>query len=82
MAETVASTLVIPDSSAKVHGVSHTKSYAIKSIDETKVPVEINGVCIRPVDEKAVLRLIKASKGTLKIDGIEYEETVTTSFRK
>ena len=38
-------------------------------------------VVIRPVDEKAVARLIKMSKGQIKIPGIEYKETVSVSIR-
>ena len=63
-------------------GVSATKSWEIKSIDVSKVPDTISGVIIRPVDEKAVLKLIKASKGSIKIPGITYEEVSKMSFRR
>jgi len=65
----------------KVEGVSTTKNWEIKSIDLSKVPVELDGVLLRPVDEKAALRLIRASKGTIQIPGIEYEETYAVSIR-
>lgn len=65
----------------KVEGVSTTKNWEIKSIDLSKVPVELAGVLLRPVDEKAALRLIRASKGTIQIPGIEYEETYAVSIR-
>ncbi len=65
----------------KVEGVSTTKNWEIKSIDISKVPVELAGVLLRPVDEKAALRLIRASKGTIQIPGIEYEETYAVSIR-
>ena len=65
----------------KVEGVSTTKNWEIKSIDLSKVPVEFAGVLLRPVDEKAALKLIRASKGAIKIPGIEYEETYSVSIR-
>lgn len=65
----------------KVDGVSTTKNWEIKSIDLSKVPVEFAGVLLRPVDEKAALKLIRASKGAIKIPGIEYEETYSVSIR-
>lgn len=65
----------------KVDGISKSKSWVIKSIDSSEVPVEVAGMEIRPVNEKLVLQLIKASKGTIKIPGIVYEETSTISIR-
>jgi len=65
----------------KAQGVTQSKSWKISHIDSSKVPTTINGVEIRPVDESAVMRLIKASKGTIQIPGIKYEETVTISVR-
>lgn len=60
---------------------SFTKTWVIESIDESMVPVDINGAVIRPVDEKAVMALIKATKGKIAIPGIKYKETVTVSVR-
>lgn len=62
-------------------GVSTAKAWKIVSVDESQVPVAVNGAVIRPVDEKAVMALIKASKGKIEIPGIKYEETVTISVR-
>ena len=63
-------------------GVSTTKTWKITKVDSAAVPTHVQGVEIRPVDEKAVLRLIKATKGAIKIPGITYEEDVTVSVRK
>lgn len=63
-------------------GVSVKKDYELLEFDATKIPVCINGIIVRPVDEKALLRAIKESKGTLKIDGLRYQEKETVSFRK
>ena len=65
----------------KAAGVSTSRAWKITNIDSSKVPVEIAGAIIRPVDEKAVMALIQATKGSIKIPGIEYEETVNISIR-
>lgn len=65
----------------KAAGISTSKAWKITSIDASQVPVEIGGAIIRPVDEKAVMDLIKATKGSIKIPGISYEETVNISVR-
>lgn len=65
----------------KLKGVSSTRAWRITNIDVSKVPDEIAGIVIRPVDEKAVMQLIKATKGAVKIPGIEYEETRSISVR-
>ena len=65
----------------KAAGVSTSRAWKITNIDSSKVPVEIAGAIIRPVDEKAVMALIKATKGSIKIPGIEYEESVKISIR-
>lgn len=66
----------------KVSGVSNSKDWEIESIDHEKVPVSVIGAEIRPVDEKAVMRLIRASKGTIQIPGIVYKETLKVSIRR
>lgn len=65
----------------KAAGVSQTKTWKIKSIDPDKVPVKVGGIEIRPVDQAAVMRLIRESKGTVAIPGVEYEESVQISVR-
>ena len=65
----------------KAKGVSQTKTWKITKIDSEKVPVSLNGMELRPVDEKLVLQLIKASKGKISIPGVEYKEDVIISVR-
>ena len=65
----------------KASGVSTSKTYRISKIDLSLVPVTFGGVVIRPVDEKAVLSLIKQSKGAIDIPGIEFVEDVVVSVR-
>lgn len=71
----------IKSQAPKASGVSQSKAWKITGIDSSKVPVAFGGVEIRPVDERAVMRLIKESKGTIQIPGIQYEETVSISVR-
>lgn len=81
--ENVATTAVIKtEAPVAMKGVCTTKTWKITKVDPTTVPTHVQGVEIRPVDEKAVLRLIKATKGAIKIPGITYEEDVTVSVRK
>lgn len=79
--ENVATTAVIKPSAPVMKGVSTSKTWKITKVDSAIVPTHIQGVEIRPVDEKAVLRLIKATKGAIKIPGITFEEDVTISVR-
>lgn len=66
----------------KVAGVSTAKDWEILCIDESNVPVMFSGVNIRPVDRSAVMRLIRASKGTINIPGVAYKEVAKMSFRR
>lgn len=63
----------------KVDGVSIGKEWRIKSVDIKAVPDVMAGVILRTVNEKAILDLIKNSKGTISIPGIEYEESIKIS---
>ena len=65
----------------KAAGISKRTTWKITAIEADKVPVAVAGVVIRPVDEKAVMALIKASKGTVRIPGITFEEDYIISAR-
>lgn len=65
----------------KAKGVSQSKTWKITKIDSSVVPVNFSGMELRPVDEKLVLQLIKASKGKIQIPGVTYEEDVVISVR-
>lgn len=79
--DNLSGTITVAKEKVKADGVSVRKTFKIKSVDPSRVPVNFNGVCIRPVDEKAVLALIKAADGNIKIDGIEFEEDAVISVR-
>lgn len=74
-------TAVVTSEQPSVVGVGKRKDWEIVAIDPTKVPVEVAGVEIRPVDEKAVMALIRGTKGKVVIPGVVYKEKVTLSVR-
>lgn len=82
MVETVAASTTVVMSTPKTKGIGTAKDWEIESIDHEKVPVVFSGVEIRPVDEKAIMRLIRATKGSIQIPGIKYKETVKVSIRR
>lgn len=65
----------------KVSGIIKKADWEIVSIDSNTVPVSLAGIELRPVDEKAVMALIRATKGKVVIPGVEYKETVSISVR-
>ena len=75
------SNISVPTQKPKADGVSMSKTWKIASIDDSKVPIDLNGAVLRPVDKSAVMALIKATKGTIKIPGVVYEESVSVSVR-
>lgn len=78
MSESVAVAGVKP----KADGASASKDWEIVDIDANLVPTSVAGVEIRPVDKAAVMRLIRASKGSIKIEGVTYKEVVKIALRK
>lgn len=66
----------------KADGTSSSIDWEITAVDDGKVPVDFAGMCIRPVDTKEILKLIRASKGQIKIPGIQYKSVAKLSFRK
>lgn len=79
--DTMAETVHVAKTVTQVDGIRQAKTWAIKNIDLSKLPDEFEGVVIRPADEKAIMRIIKESKGNVSIPGVEYEETVSFSVR-
>ena len=77
-----ASYTVAPPAKPKVSGVSTSKDWEITNIDPKTVPMALAGVELRPVDTAAVMRLIRASKGTIEIPGVTYKQVAKMSFRR
>jgi len=79
--DSYAETVSVKPKQQKVSGITTSRTWKIKSIDSSKVPVFFQGVELRPVDASAVLRIVKASKGQISIPGVEIEEVVNMSVR-
>lgn len=77
-----ASYTVASPTKPKVSGVSTAKDWEITGIDQKMVPMALAGVELRPVDTAAVMRLIRASKGTIEIPGVTYKQVAKMSFRR
>jgi len=67
----ITETIQTPIPQTKVQGISYRTSYGVVIEDLNKVPCEIGGVVIRPVDESAVKKLAQLSKGAISIPGIK-----------
>lgn len=80
VAEQLGTTAFVNGDAPKVKGVSHSKDWEIVSIDDSKVPIAISGAVIRPVDQAAIKRLIKATDGKIMIPGVEFRETLNLSI--
>lgn len=80
--EDAAKNMTVMAASPKADGLSAQKAWEIVDVDSSKVPVEINGIEIRPVDTSAVMKIIKMSKGKVTIPGIAYRETTQVSVRR
>lgn len=78
----IGSDITIPAEQVKVKGVSVAKDWEITLINDAEVPVGFSGVVLRPIDEKAIMRLIRASKGSINIPGVQYKEVSKISIRK
>ena len=82
MADAAARNIALERSAPKAGGISTTTDWQIIGIDAAQVPVDINGCVIRPVDEAAIMRLIRASKGKVIIPGIKYQAIAKVAIRK
>ncbi len=76
MTSAIGNSMVIQKPFPKVSGASTLKHWEILSIDMDKLPNHL-----KIPDEKAILRLIKESKGTVEILGVSYGEQEKISFR-
>ena len=78
MAETP---VAIAEAAPKAKGVSVRTDWEIESIDDSLVPIALQGIVIRPVDRAAIMRLVRASKGQISIPGVKVKEVKTTVLR-
>ena len=80
--ESAGKSISLSESKPQATGVSVATDWEIVSVDSSKVPLSLNGIDLRPVDTKAVIRLIRASKGKIEIPGVAYKAVAKMSFRK
>ncbi|MPM69556.1 hypothetical protein SDC9_116503 [bioreactor metagenome] len=78
----ISKSVVLNAKNPTAEGVSLTTDWEIVEVDNKIVPLEIAGIAIRPVDMSAVMKLIRASKGTIQIPGISYKPIAKMSFRR
>lgn len=64
----------------KVTGVSTKKVWKIRITDENAIPAYANGICIRPVDERAVMQLHRLNPN-VEIPGCEFFQTEQLAVR-
>ena len=64
----------------KVQGVSTKKVWKVRITDEKAVPSYANGICIRPVDERAIMQLHRLNPN-IEIDGVTFFQTEQLAVR-
>ena len=80
--ETALSLLETPEVEAtKIDNLSLRTTWKARVIDNSKVPIEVRGMEIRPVDMKILNQLARTSKGKLSIPGVEFYQEVSTRIR-
>jgi hypothetical protein len=65
----------------KTEGTAAKTTWKAKVTNPALVPIEIAGIQIRPIDTKALDTLARASKGSIKIPGVEFYEDVQIAIR-
>ncbi len=80
-AEAMANGITLEGEDAKADGIAHRYDYEIVVTDPAKVPTDVAGVCIRPVDMAAVKKLVKATNGAIAIPGITVRKVSTIAVR-
>lgn len=64
----------------KVQGVSKKKVWKVRVDDAKAVPAYVSGVCVRPIDERALLQLRKLNPN-VEIPGCEFFQTEQLAVR-
>jgi len=65
----------------KTAGTAAKTVWKARVINAALVPISVAGAIIRPVDEKVLNDLAKASKGNMTIPGVEFYEDIQISVR-
>jgi hypothetical protein len=65
----------------KTEGASRRVTWKARVIDKSKVPCEVMGMEIRPIDHQVLNKIAVMSKGKAVIEGVVFEEDVNISIR-
>jgi hypothetical protein len=80
MVEEMAAPAVVAEA-PKAVGVSVRKTWKARIIDSSAVPINANGVEIRPINMSALDGIARLTKGTASIPGVEFYEESTIGAR-
>lgn len=80
--ESISHTITVSSETPKATGAAIKKDWDIVITDVNLVPISIVGAVIRPVDEAAIKRVVRALKGAVSIPGVKIIETANVSLRK
>lgn len=67
-------------SKPSLQGISERKVWKVRITDEKAVPSYVNGICVRPVDEKAIMQLHKLNPN-IQIPGCEFYQKSQITVR-
>ena len=81
MVEDMRPIATVATSAPSATGTSVRKTWKARIIDATAVPVEANGMVIRPINESAINSIARLTKGTASIPGVEFYEDVSLAVR-
>lgn len=82
MVESYSQNAAVTAEKPKANGISSGIDWEITNVDDKTVPIDMSGIALRPVDTAAVMRIIRASKGTISIPGISYRQIQKIGFRR
>jgi hypothetical protein len=65
----------------KASGISTRMKWVAEVTDERVVPPYINGVCVRPIDTAALVKMAQLSNGTIEVPGIKFRQEAVIAVR-
>jgi hypothetical protein len=81
-AENVSNVQIKQPAQVKTAGTAVKKIWKARVINAELVPISIAGAVIRPIDEKVLNDLAKASKGNMAIPGVEFYEDINIAVSR
>lgn len=80
--ESLGAVATVESVTPKAAGAAIKKDWIIQIVDASKVPISVAGAVIRPIDEAAIKRLVKATNGGVQIPGVTFRETANIALRR